>query len=88
MTDPKDYPVSLKGAADKLGVTANAVRRLVAGGQLAAAKFGPLRELRFRAEDLDEFAQSADADVLHRRLLSSAKQIQSHYDRITPTTES
>jgi excisionase family DNA binding protein len=79
MTNLQDYPLTLKDAAHRLGVTANAVRRLVAAQKLNAERFGPLRELRFREEDVEAFLDSADPAKLHRQLVQRIKQTEPHY---------
>ncbi len=79
MANLQDYPLTLKDAAHRLGVTANAVRRLVAAHKLKAERFGPLRELRFTEEDVDAFLASADPAKTHRQLVQRIKQTEPHY---------
>ncbi len=79
MTRLEDYPLTLKEAARRLGATTNAVRRLVAAGKLDAARFGPLRELRFANEDVEKLMQSADPARLHRQLVQRIKATEPHY---------
>ena len=79
MAKLEEYPLNIKEAAHKLGVSRNAVRRFVAAGKLQAVKVGPLRDLRFRDEDLDEFLASADPDKLHRQLVQRIKATEPHY---------
>lgn len=79
MTRLEDYPLTLKEAAHRLGATTNAVRRLVAAGKLDAARFGPLRELRFTEDDIEKLMQSADPSKLHRQLVQRIKATEPHY---------
>jgi len=79
MANLQDYPLTLKDAAHRLGVTANAVRRFVAAEKLKAQRFGPLRELRFREEYLQEFLAAADPAKLHRQLVQRIKATEPHY---------
>lgn len=74
-----DYPINIKDAAHKLGATCNATRRFVAAGKLKAERFGPLRELRFRDEDLDEFLAKGDPARLHRQIVQKIKDTEPHY---------
>jgi len=79
MAKLQDYPLTLKDAAHKLGISANAVRRLVAARKLPAERFGPLRELRFRDEDIQAFLAAADPARLHRQIVQRIKQTEPHY---------
>jgi excisionase family DNA binding protein len=79
MANLQDYPLTLKDAAHRLGVTANAVRRLVAAQKLECERFGPLRELRFTEEDVEAFLAAADPAKLHRQLVQRIKQTEPHY---------
>ena len=79
MAKQEDYPLTLKEAGHKLGVSLNAVRRLVAAQKLKAERFGPLRELRFREEDIEEFVGSCDPARLHRQLIQRIKATEPHY---------
>ena len=75
----EDYPLTLKEAAHRLGSTCNAIRRFVAAGKLNAAQFGPLRELRFKDEDLEEFLAVIDPARLDRQLVQRIKATEPHY---------
>ena len=75
----EDYPLDLKNAAHYLGTSCNAVRRFVACGKLKGWQFGPLRELRFREEDLDEFLSRAHPAKLHRQIVQRIKATEPHY---------
>ena len=79
MANIQDYPLTLKDAARRLGVTANAVRRFSAAHNLSAERFGPLRELRFREEDIEAFLAGVDPAKLHRQLVQRIKQTEPHY---------
>lgn len=79
MVKHDDYPLTLKEAAHKLGVTSNAVRRLVAAEKLSAARFGPLRELRFKQEDVEQFLAGSDPAELHRQLVQRVKAAEPYY---------
>jgi len=75
----EDYPLTLKEAAHQLGCSCNAARRFVAAGKIRAEKFGPLRDLRFRQEDVEEFASRIDAAKLNRQLVQRIKAMEPHY---------
>jgi len=79
MANLQDYPLALRDAAHRLGVTANAVRRFVAAQKLKAERFGPLRELRFSEEDVEAFLATADPAKLHRQLVQRIKATEPHY---------
>ena len=79
MANLQDYPLALKDAARRLGVTANAVRRFVAAQKLKSERFGPLRELRFKEEDVQEFLATADPAKTHRQLVQRIKATEPHY---------
>ncbi len=79
----EDYPLTLKDAAHRLSATCNATRRFVAAGKLKAERFGPLRELRFRDEDIEEFLSKADPARLNRQLVQKIKATEPHYQGIT-----
>ncbi|OFX13237.1 MAG: hypothetical protein A2Z18_08315 [Armatimonadetes bacterium RBG_16_58_9] len=75
----QDYPLTLKETAHRLGCTCNAVRRFVAAGKLKSEKFGPLRELRFRDDDIEEFASKLDPAKFDRQLVQRIKATEPHY---------
>ena len=79
MKKPEDYPITLKEAAHRLSSTCNAVRRFAAAGKLKAEKFGPLRELRFKDEDIEEFLSKQDPARLDRQLVQRIKATEPHY---------
>lgn len=74
-----DYPLTLKDAAHKLGITCNAVRRLAAAGKLRAERFGPLKDLRFNDEHIDAFLAKGDPAKAHRQLVQRIKATEPHY---------
>ena len=83
----EDYPLTLKEAAHQLGCSPNAVRRFVAAGKLRAEKFGPLRDLRFRQEDVEEFASKIDPAKLNRQLVQRTRAMEPHYQgSLNPST--
>ena len=79
MKRKQDYPITLKEVAHRLGSTTNAVRRFVAAGKLKAEKFGPLRELRFKDDDVEEFLSKLDPSKLDRQLVQRIKATEQHY---------
>lgn len=79
MKKPEDYPLTLRDAAHRLSSTCNAVRRFVAADKLRAEKFGPLRELRFKEEDIEEFLSKQDPAKLNRQLVQRIKDTEPHY---------
>ena len=78
----EDYPLTLKDAANKLGISCNAVRRLVAANKLRAERFGPLRELRFREEEINDLAANADPSELHRKIVLKIKDAELYYQNL------
>ena len=79
MVKLQDYPLTLKDAAHRLCSTTNAVRRFVAAGKLRAERFGPIRELRFREDDIEEFLSGEDPARLHRQIVQRIKATEPHY---------
>lgn len=79
MAESQDYPLTLKDAAHRLAASCNAVRRFVAAGKLRAERFGPVRELRFREADVEEFAAGIDPAKLHRQLVQRIKATEPHH---------
>ena len=79
MSRLQDYPLTLKEVAHRLGTTTNAVRRFVAAHKLRADRFGPLREWRFREDDVEEFLASSDPAKLHRQIVQRIKATEAHY---------
>jgi len=82
MAKLQDYPVNLKDAAHQLGCTCNAVRRLAAAGKIDSERFGPMRELRFREDSIEEFKTKADPSRVHRRLVQRIKATGPHYQGV------
>jgi excisionase family DNA binding protein len=78
----EDYPLTLKDAANKLGISFNAVRRLVAANKLRAERFGPLRELRFREEEINDLVANADPAELHRKIVLKIKEVELYYQNL------
>jgi excisionase family DNA binding protein len=78
----EDYPLTLKDVANKLGMSCNAIRRLVAASKLRAERFGPLRELRFREEDIDNLVANVDPAELHRKIVLKIKDVESYYQNL------
>ena len=75
----ENYPFTLKDAAQRLGITCNAARRLVAAGKLQAKQFGPLRDIRFKEEDIDELMAKNDPAKVHRQIIQRIKATEPHY---------
>lgn len=78
----EDYPLTLKDAANKLGISCNAIRRFVAANKLRAERFGPLRELRFREEEINDFMASVDPAKLHRQIVREIKAVEPYYQSL------
>ncbi len=75
----EEYPLTLNDVAAKLGISCNAIRRFVAANKLRAERFGPLRELRFREEDVNSFMANVDPAKLHRQIVREIKAFEPYY---------
>lgn len=65
-SDRRREPLTVKDAAEELGVSETLVRDLIHGGQLAAYRYGPRKTVIYRG-DLEEFRRSRKIEAPSKR---------------------
>lgn len=64
--DRQHEPLTVKEAADELGVSESLARDLISHGELAAYKYGPRKTVVYR-EDLEAFRRSRKIEAPSKR---------------------
>lgn len=64
--EPKHEPVTVREAAEELGISETFARDLIRGGQLTAYRYGPRKTVVYR-EDLESFRRSRRVEAPSKR---------------------
>lgn len=66
MTRATKEPLTVREAADELGISESLARALIRSGQLAAYRYGPRKTVIYR-EDLETFKESRRVEASNTR---------------------